>query len=440
MRKTFSNNVNNIYADENYYEKALLVFIKFKKPTLRQPKDLKENVLELKNLVSSAGGKTEAVVVHSQNEPNPKYYISTGKLEEIKSLIEEKDIGLIIMDDEISPTQQRNLQNKLNAKIIDRTALILDIFAQRAHSKEGKLQVELAQLNYLLPRLTGKGIELSRLGGGIGTRGPGETKLEVDRRTIRGRISQLKKKINRMAVQRDTQRKKREKNKIPQVSLVGYTNSGKSTLLNTLTDSSVETKNRLFSTLDSTVRKLKTDLGYEILLSDTVGFIEKLPHQLIASFKSTLEEVRKSDLLLMVVDISNKNFENHIESVISVLKEIGVGEKPILMAFNKIDKVNESIINRVKFKYKDAIFISALKGMGLDKLLEKVKQTLQENYISLTLKIPYSENKLISLLFENYQVLKRKYLKDSVLLTLNADHQIYSRFSKYIYKGAISNY
>lgn len=440
MRKTFSNNVNNIYADENYYEKALLVFIKFKKPTLRQPKDLKENVLELKNLVSSAGGKTEAVVVHSQNEPNPKYYISTGKLEEIKSLIEEKDIGLIIMDDEISPTQQRNLQNKLNAKIIDRTALILDIFAQRAHSKEGKLQVELAQLNYLLPRLTGKGIELSRLGGGIGTRGPGETKLEVDRRTIRGRISQLKKKINRMAVQRDTQRKKREKNKIPQVSLVGYTNSGKSTLLNTLTDSSVETKNRLFSTLDSTVRKLKTDLGYEILLSDTVGFIEKLPHQLIASFKSTLEEVRKSDLLLMVVDISNKNFENHIESVISVLKEIGVGEKPILMAFNKIDKVNESIINRVKFKYKDAIFISALKGIGLDKLLEKVKQTLQENYISLTLKIPYSENKLISLLFENYQVLKRKYLKDSVLLTLNADHQIYSRFSKYIYKGAISNY
>ncbi len=440
MRKTFSKNVNNIYADENYYEKALLVFIKFKKPGLREPKDLKENVLELKNLVSSAGGKTEAVVVHSQNEPNPKYYISTGKLEEIKSLIEEKDIGLIVMDDEISPTQQRNLQNKLNAKIIDRTALILDIFAQRAHSKDGKLQVELAQLNYLLPRLTGKGIELSKLGGGIGTRGPGETKLEVDRRTIRGRISQLKKKINRMAVQRDTQRKKREKNKIPQVSLVGYTNSGKSTLLNTLTDSSVETKNRLFSTLDSTVRKLKTDLGYEILLSDTVGFIEKLPHQLIASFKSTLEEVRKSDLLLMVVDISNKNFENHIESVISVLKEIGVGEKPILMAFNKIDKVNESIINRVRFKYKNAIFISALKGIGLDKLLEKVKQTLQENYISLTLKIPYSENKLISLLFENYQVLKRKYLKDSVLLTLNADHQIYSRFSKYIYKGAISNY
>ncbi len=422
-------------------EKSLLLLVRLKK-YFNKIKDANfdENIQELKNLAVSAGAYVEDIIVHNQEELNPKYYISVGKLEEIKGIVAQKDIGLVIIDEEISPTQQRNLQEKLNVKIIDRTALILDIFAQRAHSREGKLQVELAQLNYLLPRLRGKGIELSRLGGGIGTRGPGETKLETDRRTIRNRISQLEKKINQIGIQRETQRKRREETNIGQVALVGYTNSGKSTLLNTLTDSNVEARNMLFSTLDSTVRKLKTEQGYELLLSDTVGFIERLPHQLIASFKSTLEEVKKSDLLLIVVDLSNPNYESHIESVRSVLKEIEIQPKPAVIVFNKIDKVTSDSILKARFKYRDAVFVSALKKEGLDTLIDKIKDELQGNYITITVKIPYSENKLISQVYDNCQVLKKKYLEDSVLLTINADINFYPRLSNYIYRGALSNY
>ncbi|MGM0365353.1 MAG: GTPase HflX [Actinomycetota bacterium] len=433
-----NNYVENIHGQK---EKALLVFIKLKKPSEHARNIIiEENIQELKNLAISAGAEVEDILVHSQNELNPKYYISTGKLEEIKGIVEQREISLIIIDEEITPTQQRNLQEKLNIKIVDRTALILDIFAQRAHSREGKLQVELAQLNYLLPRLRGRGLELSRLGGGIGTRGPGETKLEVDRRTIRKRISQLEKKIKQIGIQRETQRKKREENRIAQVALVGYTNSGKSTLLNNLTDSKVEVKNMLFSTLDSTVRKLKNEQGHELLLSDTVGFIEKLPHQLIASFKSTLDEVKKSDLLLIVVDLSNPNYKNHINSVRSVLKEIEVEPKPTVIVFNKIDKVGNDAINKAKFKYRDAVFISALKKVGLDALVDKIKDELQRNYMTITVKVPYSRNKLISLIYDNCQVLDKKYLEDSVILTLNADANFYSRLSDYIYKGALSNY
>jgi len=417
-------------------EKALLVLIKNRDNRF----SFYENVKELQNLAASAGADVEETVIHSQEEPNPKYYISTGKLEQIKQLVEHKDVGLVIIDEEITPTQQRNLQDKLRVKIIDRTALILDIFAQRAHSREGKLQVELAQLNYLLPRLRGRGLELSRLGGGIGTRGPGETKLEVDRRTIRKRISQLEKKINQISTQRNTQRKRRKISHTAQVALVGYTNSGKSTLLNQLTKSNVEAKNMLFSTLDSTVRKLKTGHGSEILLSDTVGFIEKLPHQLIASFKSTLEEVKQSDMLLMVIDTSNSNFDQHMDSVKSVLKEIGAHHKPILSVFNKIDKVDGEAIKKIKLKYPGSIFISALTGQGLDMLIEKVESSLATDYITLTVKIPYSENKLISKVFDHCQVLDKKYLEDSVLLTLSADTQFYSQLSDYIYKGSLSQY
>ncbi|MCG9479423.1 MAG: GTPase HflX [Actinomycetia bacterium] len=417
-------------------EKALLIFIKNRKNRI----NFDQNVKELQNLALSAGADVEDTVIHSQDEPNPKYYISTGKLEQIKGIVEQKGIGLVIIDEEIIPTQQRNLQDKLKTKIIDRTALILDIFAQRAHSREGKLQVELAQLNYLLPRLRGRGIELSRLGGGIGTRGPGETKLEVDRRTIRKRISQLEKKINQIGTQRKTQRKKRKANQTPQVALVGYTNSGKSTLLNTLTQSRVEAKNMLFSTLDSTVRKLKLGPHQHLLLSDTVGFIEKLPHQLIASFKSTLEEVKQSDLLLMVVDISNTNYPNHINSVKSVLREIEAHRKPIICVFNKVDKVDAEIVKRAKLKHPGSVFISAIKGTSLDVLINKIEQNLQKDYITLTVKLPYSKNKLISSVFEHCQVLNKKYLEDSVLLTLSADSQFYSKLSDYIYKGSLSDY
>lgn len=422
-------------------EKVLLVFINFENfknnttKKQRYPKTIDENVEELKNLTISAGADVEEILCHKQDKPNPKYFISTGKLEEIKNIVDNKEIELVIFDNEITPTQQRNLQLELDTKVLDRTALILDIFAQRAHSMEGKLQVELAQLNYLLPRLMGKGIELSRLGGGIGTRGPGETKLEVDRRKIRKRISLLEKKIYQISVQRDTQRKNREEKNIFQIALVGYTNSGKSTLLNATTDSDAYVEDRLFSTLDSTTRKLKIYPNSEVLISDTVGFIEKLPHQLIASFKSTLEEVKRTDLLLLVVDISNTNFENNIYSVKEVLKEIGVWQKPVVLVFNKIDKLSSGELNNLKIKYKNSVFISALKRMGMPELYLRIKKIIERHYLNIIVKIPYNENKIMSFIYSNCQVLGRRDLEDSTILNLNVNSKYCSILSRYIYRG-----
>lgn len=422
-------------------EKVLLVFINFENfknnttKKQRYPKTINENVEELKNLTISAGADVEEILCHKQDKPNPKYFISTGKLEEIKNIADNKEIELVIFDNEITPTQQRNLQLELDTKVLDRTALILDIFAQRAHSMEGKIQVELAQLNYLLPRLMGKGIELSRLGGGIGTRGPGETKLEVDRRKIRKRISLLEKKIYQISVQRDTQRKNREEKNIFQIALVGYTNSGKSTLLNATTDSDAYVEDRLFSTLDSTTRKLKIYPNSEVLISDTVGFIEKLPHQLIASFKSTLEEVKRTDLLLLVVDISNTNFENNIYSVKEVLKEIGVWQKPVVLVFNKIDKLSSGELNSLKIKYKNSVFISALKRRGLPELYLRIKKIIERHYLNIIVKIPYNENKIMSFIYSNCQVLGRRDLEDSTILNLNVNSKYCSILSRYIYRG-----
>lgn len=421
-------------------EKALLIFIdfdNFRKNTLNRPhqsKALSENAEELKNLTLSAGAVVEDMLFGKQDKPNPKYFIGTGKLDEAKNIVDAKDIELVIFDDEITPTQQRNLQLKLGIKVLDRTALILDIFVQRAHSSEGKLQVELAQLNYLLPRLTGRGVELSRLGGGIGTRGPGETKLEVDRRKIRKRISILEKKIQQISTQRDTQRKSREEKNVFQIALVGYTNSGKTTLLNSTTSADGYVEDRLFSTLDSTTRKLKIHPNSEVLISDTVGFIEKLPHQLIASFKSTLEEVKRSDLLLLVSDVSKTDFENNVTSVKNVLKEIDAADKPVLMVFNKIDKLNIAEIERLKIKYKDAIYISALKQTGFDELYSTVKKIIEKHYLDIVVRIPYNENKLISFIYDNCQVLGRRNLGDSAILNLHVNSRYCSVLSRYIYR------
>jgi GTP-binding protein HflX len=421
-------------------EKVLLVFVNFdnfKKNTtgkLSYYRASNENVEELKNLTISAGAEVEEVLCCKQDKPNPKYFIGTGKLEEAKKIVDSKEIELVIFDDEITPTQQRNLQLKLDTKVLDRTALILDIFAQRAHSSEGKLQVELAQMNYLLPRLTGKGVELSRLGGGIGTRGPGETKLEVDRRKIRKRIGQLEKKIRQISVQRDTQRKKREERNVFQIALVGYTNSGKTTLLNSTTDADAYVEDRLFSTLDSTTRKIKTYSNSEVLISDTVGFIEKLPHQLIASFKSTLEEVKRSDLLLLIADISKPDFENNIYSVKEVLKEIDAGQKPTMLVFNKIDKLSSEELNRLKIKYKDAVFISALKRSGFPELYSRIKKIAERHYLDIVVKIPYNESKLFSFVYNNCQVLGRRNLEDSAILNLHVNSRYCSILSPYIYR------
>lgn len=432
-------------------EKALLVFIKLKFPretkkTIYQPADsifkapqspefrINEEIEELKNLSSAAGAEVEDVVIHRQANLNPKYLISTGKLDEVSSTVDEGSFDLVIFDNELTPAQQSNLENKLKIKVIDRTALILDIFAQRAQSSEGKLQVELAQLNYMLSRLRGKGVQLSRLGGGIGTRGPGEQKLEVDRRKIRKRISQLEEKINQIVVQREIQRKTRQDNNIFSISLVGYTNGGKSTLLNILTKSDVFVKDMLFSTLDSTTRRLKIPETDEILISDTVGFIEKLPHQLVAAFKSTLEEVRRADLLLMVIDASNVNFEQHIRSVMNVLKELEVQHKTIILIFNKIDKLDDKSLDILKLKYRNALFISALEKNGLDDLYEKIKKTVDKSRLSLILKIPYCETKTISFIFNNCKILDKSYEEDGVMLKINANSRYEDKLSGFIYK------
>ena len=433
-------------------EKALLIFIKQKYPA-ENSRNIKEKLLlnnhfkeniklhpdeeikELENLALSAGAVVESTVLHNQDAINSKYYISSGKLQEIKNITSLKNLNLVIFDNELTPAQQSNLENIFGIKVIDRTALILDIFAQRAHSSEGKLQVELAQLNYILPRLRGKGTELSRLGGGIGTRGPGEQKLEVDRRKIRKRIKQLESRIEQIAVQRQTQRKMRQEKNIYQISLVGYTNSGKSTLLNTLTKSNVMVKDMLFSTLDSTTRKIKIPEIDEILISDTVGFIEKLPHQLVASFKSTLEEVKKSNLLLMIVDAGNINFEYHIKSVMNVLKEIEVSHKQIIIVFNKIDTVNAGELKKIKLKYKNAVYISALEKKGLSKLYEKLKDAVDKERLEVRVRIPYTETKLMSFIYNNAKILEKKYDDKSAILLINISPSFHGRISQYIFRG-----
>lgn len=420
-------------------ERALLVFIKFKDYKFKEDTRLaqkpfyEENIEELKNLAKSAGAEVVLEIVHLQDKPHSKYYISTGKLEEIGQIINDEEIDILIFDEDLTPGQQGNLQEKLKIKVIDRTALILDIFAQRAQSREGKLQVELAQLNYLLPRLRGKGLILSRLGGGIGTRGPGETKLEVDRRKIREKINLLEKKISQIAVQREVQRKLREESGVFKISIVGYTNSGKSTLLNSLTDSDVLEKDMLFSTLDSTTRKLELGIGIETSLSDTVGFIEKLPHQLIAAFKSTLEEVIKADLLLIVVDLSNPNYDNHILSVKKVLNEIEAKDKEILLVFNKTDKIeNDLLMKSAKLVYRDAVFVSAKKKLGFKVLLDKVREIISFNNVTFTARIPYSESSFESQIYNNCRIIEKKYMEDCINLTASCDYKSFMKISSLI--------
>ena len=424
-----------MFSKEKKKEKALLVFIKFKNYKIKdenasEKKSLEEEKEELKNLALSAGAEVYEIITNLQEKPNPKYFINPGKLEEISEIVSGDEVDLVIFDDEVTPAQQANLQSKLKIKVIDRTALILDIFAQRARSREGRLQVELAQLNYLLPRLRGKGTELSRLGGGIGTRGPGESKLESDRRKIRWSINLLEKKIEQISIQRDIQRKKREKSGVFKIALVGYTNSGKSTLINILTNSKVLEKDMLFSTLDSTTRRLDIKTGIEVSISDTVGFIEKLPHQLIAAFKSTLEEVTKADLLLVITDISNINFEKHILSVKKVLDELKIKDKDFLLVFNKIDKVSDSkIINNARIIYRNSVFISAKNSEGIENLIKKIKDVIFSNHLKVKISIPYNAYKYESMIYESCSVLEKKYSENETTLKVLCNKNNYLKLS-----------
>ena len=333
-----------------------------------------ERSQELKELAISAGTKViEEFIVH-RDRIDSAHYIGSGKVEEIAGICADKKINAVIFNNDLTGTQERNLEGVIKARIIDRTRLILDIFARRAHSSEGKLQVELARLLYMLPRLTGKGVEMSRPGGGIGTSGPGEQKLEIDRRRIHSRIFRLKKELDGVSKRRSMGRKRRERNSVPAIAIVGYTNAGKSTLINAITSSDVIVRDKLFSTLDPTVRRFALPDRREILFIDTVGFIDRLPHNLVEAFKSTLEEVSQADIILHVVDISHPKAKEQSGAVYKVLDEIGAGNKPVITALNKIDKVFDlAVIDKARVFFDNPVAISALKREGFDRLIETVR-------------------------------------------------------------------
>lgn len=376
-----------------------------------------ESLNELEQLVVTAGGEAVSRVVQEREGPHKRTFIGSGKAEEIKNLANLLGADLIVFDHDLTPSQEHSLEDAIERKVLDRTALILDIFAQHAHSSEGKLQVELAQNFYRLPRLRGKGIELSRLGGGIGTRGPGETKLEVDRRRIRRRIQYLKKELLRVRQNRATQRKKRKKAGISSISIVGYTNAGKSTLLNALTKANVLVEGKLFATLDSTSRRLLLPSKQTVVFSDTVGFIKKLPHQLIASFRSTLDEVKEASLILHIIDASHPQMEKQIEAAENVLEEIGAAEKLRLNVFNKIDRLSEIEIERLRKRFPDGIFISALLGQGIEKLLKVIDERVSRERVRVRLQIPFERGDLIQKIHEEGKVISEKHIaKGTVIL------------------------
>lgn len=348
---------------------------------------------ELNSLTVTAGGNVVATILQKRDKIEPSTYIGKGKVEELKALIAEKEANTVIFNDELTPSQLRNLVKILDVKIIDRTQLILDIFAQRAKSREGKLQVELAQLQYLLPRLAGQGMNLSRQGGGIGTRGPGETKLETDRRHIHNRIHDIKKQLSHIVFHRKRYRKRRKKNHVLQISLVGYTNAGKSTLFNGLTDEGTFIENILFATLDPLTRKMNLPSGFKVLLTDTVGFIEHLPTMLVAAFRSTLEEVKEADLILHVVDSSNPDYDQHEQTVRKLLQELDVVEIPTLTVYNKRDQQLESFIPLSNTDYME---ISAFNSHDIARLKEAIERKLELGMSPYSVIIPVTEGKFIS--------------------------------------------
>jgi GTPase len=367
----------------------------------REPGDLEE----LAALADSAGAAPVARVVQSRKDPDPATFVGKGKLGEIHDAVHRHGADAVIFDDELSPGQLRNLEERLGAKVIDRTALILDIFALHARSREGKAQVELAQLNYLLPRLRGWGEAMSRLGAGIGTRGPGETKLEVDRQHIRRRIARLRRDIQQLSKTRRLKRSRRESSGIPQVAIAGYTNAGKSTLMNGLTSADVLVANQLFATLDPTTRRLTLPGGRAVTLSDTVGFVGKLPHDLVEAFRSTLEEVTLASLVLHVADAAAPELDQQVHAVRDVLAEIGAGDLPEVLALNKADLLAGSERARVARRYPGAVLVSALTGEGLDGLLAAVAEAMPKPPVEVSLLVPFGREDLTAMLYREAEIL-----------------------------------
>ena len=384
-----------------------------------------ENTLnELSELVATAGGIEVGRIIQNRHSPEPGTFIGKGKAEEIREFIEVNNITLAVFDNELSPAQTKNLEDILGVRVVDRSTVILDIFASRAQSREGKLQVELAQYKYILPRLAGGSTSLSRLGGGIGTRGPGETKLETDRRHIRKRISRLEEELTAVRNVRNEQRRTRLRREVPLVALIGYTNAGKSTLLNTLTGAGIHAENRLFDTLDTTSRKFKVSDTCEVVISDTVGFIRKLPHHLTRAFRATLEELLYADLLLHVVDASNPEAGEHARVVERVIEELGAGEIPTLTVFNKCD-VSENLSDFPKSD--DAVCISAKTGEGTDELREKICKKLLLGQRRVNILIPYAKTALLDILHREGKVLSQEYGEDGVMAEAIVNDKIYGK-------------
>lgn len=388
-----------------------------------------EDLDELEELLNTAGGIQISRLAQNRTNADSTFLIGRGKLKEVIAEVQKKEANLVVFDEELSGAQIRNLEREIGVRVIDRTQLILDIFAKRARSKEGKLQVELAQLKYLMPRLIGFGIQMSRTGGGIGTRGPGEKKLEIDRRKIRDRVRELENEVKDIKKNRDLRRVNRL-GSVFHVCLVGYTNAGKSTLLNSLSDSEIYVEDQLFATLDPTVKRVCLNSGQEIVVTDTVGFIKKLPHDLVVAFKSTLEEVTYADLLVHVVDVSNGNYEMQIDVVNGVMKDLRVDDKPVLLAMNKMDKIDYDVQD---LSYgADTIFISAKNKINLDLLLNRIEHYVNRNFQTIELNVPYSDGSIIAYLHNNGKILEKDYKDNGIHIKGEFDSIAIAKVKNYI--------
>ena len=415
--------------DEKVIERAVLVGLNADCFTKEQTAT-DETIEELEALLETAGGVCTGKILQNRHAPDAHSFIGEGKAEEVRMLAEFTEATMVVFDNELSPGHIRALEEILGLPVLDRSALILDIFAQRAKTKEGRLQVELAQYKYLLPRLSGMGKNLSRQGGGIGTRGPGETKLESDRRHIRERIARLENELEQVRQVRGVQRERRQKNSVPVVAIVGYTNAGKSTLLNKLTDAGIPANNRLFDTLDTTSRQLKVSDNLEVILSDTVGFIAKLPHHLVDAFRATREELEYADLLLHIIESADPNREEHIRVVDKLIDKLAKPGTKTLRCYNKADLVSPEEIPIGE----DVVRISAKQGFGMDDLLKAIEKTLDQGRHHIVVTLPYSMGGMLDTLHSGAQVLNVDYTGEGIVVETVVDPILYRKLTQYITK------
>jgi GTPase len=409
-------------------EKVFLVVVDFRRKRAWPPEDVCQ---EMQELAAACGGEVVQSMICRADRPTAACLISEGRVRDIAAACQAGAVDTVVFSHELKGSQQRNIEEILQLKTIDRTQLILDIFAKHAKSQEGKMQVELAQLEYLLPRLVGKGVELSRLGGGIGTLGPGETKLEVDRRRIQQRITRFKRELKKVSANRRLKRKQRMNRGVPLVCLVGYTNAGKSTLLNALTDAQQTTRDGLFTTLDSLSRQLTLGNNQKVVFSDTVGFMHELPHRLIEAFRATLEEVQEADLLLHVLDVSHQNFRNFYDAVLKVLLEIEAQDKPAVVVLNKIDKIQDDYwVKDVVEGFPAAVAVSAREKKNIDQLLEKIIAALSPQMVDLEVDIPMTRMDIMNAIYQNGKVRQKEYFEDHIHIKATVPVYLANKLSK----------